>query len=125
VTAPDRPAATNDHPEEKREDPRQPRKERAFIRILLGDGAAVSTKTEDLSRGGFRSVLPEAIDAGSILHVVIELEPTSQRFLLAAEVRWCRREQTGEHHAGFALLDARGTDYDAWREHVQTTSGEE
>ncbi len=108
-----------DHAEEKREDPRQRRQERAFIRILLGDGAAVATQTEDLSRGGFRSVLPEPIEASSILHVVIELEPTGQRFLLAAEVRWCRREQNGEHHAGFALLDARGTDYAAWREHLQ------
>ncbi len=108
-----------DQPEEKREDPRHRRQERAFIRILLGDGAAVATQTEDLSRGGFRCVLPEPIEASSILHVVIELEPTGQRFLLAAEVRWCRREQNSEHHAGFALLDARGTDYAAWREHLR------
>lgn len=100
---------------DKREDPRLRRQERAFIRVLLGDGAALPTQTEDISRGGFRALFSEAIAESSIHHVVIELEASKLRFLLAAEVRWCQPAQSGGYYAGFALLDARGTDYEAWR----------
>lgn len=108
-----------DSSQDKREDPRLPRQERAFIRVLLSDGAALMTQTEDISRGGFRATLSEPIAIGSIFHVVIELQASQLRFLLAAEARWCQPVTANEHRTGFALLDARGTDYEAWRQFVE------
>ena len=116
MNKPDNDTSSSD---DKREDPRLRRQERAFIRVLLNDGAALMTQTEDISRGGFRAVLTEPIAAGSILLVVIELQPSQLRFLLAAEARWCQAISASEHRAGFALLDARGTDYEAWRQYAE------
>lgn len=106
---------------EKREDPRLNRQERAFIRVMFDDGAALSTQTEDISRGGFRAHLSGPVPVGSILHAVIALEPSQLRFLLAVEVRWCQPQRDG-FVAGFALLDARDTDYDAWRTYADSHS---
>jgi hypothetical protein len=102
--------------DEKREDPRLTRRERAYIQVLLDDGASVATETDDISRGGFRATLSCAVHDGSILHLVIELQSAQRRFLLAAEVRWCQPQADGNYRAGFALLDARGSDYDAWQQ---------
>lgn len=102
--------------DEKREDPRLARRERAYVQLLLDDGVAVPTETEDVSRGGFRATLNAPVIAGSILHVVVELQTAQRRFLLAAEVRWCQPLTEGSFRAGFALLDARGSDYEAWRQ---------
>jgi len=110
---------------DQRDDPRLHRRERAYIRVLLGDGAALLTETEDISRGGFRALLSEPVAVGSILHVVVELQTSKVRFLLAAEVRWCQSPPATDnsaektHCAGFALLDASGSDYDAWREFAE------
>lgn len=107
---------------DKREEPRLRRQERAYIRVLLNDGAAVSTQTEDISCNGFRVVLANPLVVGSVLHVVIELQASHLRFLLAAEVRWCRAMDGDAHQAGFALLDARDTDYQAWQRFAAANS---
>lgn len=107
--------------DEKREDPRLARRERAYIQLLRDDGAAVPTETEDISRGGFRATLTAPVVAGSILHVVVDLQTAQRRFLLAAEVRWCQPLAEGGFRAGFSLLDARGTDYEVWRQFSSET----
>lgn len=102
--------------QEKRQAPRIDRRERAFIQLLMDGGRQQAIATDDVSRGGFRATLTEPVAEGSLLHLVIALESAaSQRFLLAAEVRWCRALGADQYQAGFALLDARDTDYDAWR----------
>jgi hypothetical protein len=102
-------------PTEQRQHPRLERNETVHIRVLLDAGRALETSTTDISAGGFRARLEAPLDAGTILHLVIEAGSPPLRFLLAAECRWCR-EESGALAAGFALLDARDSDYAAWQE---------
>lgn len=100
--------------EEKRNHPRLSRNESVYIRVLLGNGESIETQTEDVSAGGFRARLNQALESGIILHVVIETGTPVTRFLLAAEVKWCQAG-ADEFHAGFEMLDAQGTDYEQWQ----------
>lgn len=99
----------------RRREPRLALRRRAYIRVLLGSGTALGTVTEDISASGFSALFDRAIDAGVILHVVIEQGEPPQRYLLAAEVRWCRAD-ADQFRAGFALLDAEGSDFARWQE---------
>ncbi|MFN4292380.1 MAG: PilZ domain-containing protein [Permianibacter sp.] len=109
--------------DDKRESQRWARRERAYIQLLFDDGGAVRVQTEDISAGGFRAALAAPLPEGSILHVVIELSSSQSRYLLAAEVRWCRELTAGHYHVGFSLLDARGTDYEAWQQFAGNPDG--
>lgn len=74
-------------------------------------------EVEDVSYGGLRARLGCELIDGAILAICADLPAMPEPFFMAAEVKWCRRDD--EHDAwlaGFALIPSSDTDLASWRE---------
>lgn len=82
-------------------------------------GRTVRCSSSDISANGLRVYTPEPLAEGSILPLVIELEPA--RFELMGEVKWCfaAEKQAGTGYiAGFALYESDQTSILEWKEAI-------
>ena len=75
-------------------------------------------KTIDISPDGLLVGLNRELTVGAILQIGIELSQESKTLYLTGEVKHCRRDDysQGRWQVGFELLNATGSDIDAWRE---------
>lgn len=107
--------------QEKRSAERVARHDTIHIQILSADSGGgagaevVHGQTDDVSAAGFKLRTDRPIEPGLILDLLIEVGGEPRRYLLVAEVRWCRPEGDG-FSAGFALLDAAHSDIVPWRQ---------
>lgn len=109
-------------PEEQRRHLRLPVENRVFIELVspgVGNataGKVAVCKTLDVSRGGLRVSLEHELVVGAILQIGVELPQMDDTLYLAGEVRWCLANKPPETgwSAGFALLNAGGSDIDSW-----------
>lgn len=109
-------------PEEKRQHLRLPVQSTVFIELVSRQvgtdesGKVAQCKTLDVSRGGLRVSLEYELVVGAILQIGVELPDSDDTLYLAGEVRWCRQDPGPElsWSAGFALLNANGSDIDSW-----------
>lgn len=105
----------------QRQEPREPRDETIHIQVQQAPSNAnqpalvLHATTRDVSAHGFNAGSNLALPIGSLLDVLIELRDNQPAFLLAAEVRWCRPHADGGFSIGFAVVDASGSDYQAWQ----------
>lgn len=85
----------------------------------------------DVSYGGCRVRLGSELPEGAILSVSIELPALPDPFYMAAEIKWCRADNSNDANdskdtnqkwlAGFALIPSAESDLEQWRdllEHV-------
>jgi len=108
--------------EEKRRHLRLPLESAVFIELLsplagnAQSGRVVRCRTLDVSRGGLRVNLSQPLTAGAILQIGIDMPGSDETLYLAGEVRWRTPDpqRPGTWMAGFALLDAEGSDIDGW-----------
>lgn len=109
-------------PEEQRRHSRPPVKSRVFIELASPEAGSAEfselaiCNTLDVSRGGLRVTLEQELVVGSILQIGVELANSADTFYLTGEVRWCLANKPPETgwSAGFALLNAGGSDIDSW-----------
>ena len=108
--------------EEKRRHLRLPVESTVFIELLSPEvgstesGKVAVCKTLDVSRGGLRVSLEYELVAGAILQIGVELPDSTETLYLAGEVKWCQANRAPESgwSAGFAILNADGSDVDNW-----------
>jgi hypothetical protein len=108
--------------EDKRRHLRLPMQSRVFVELVAPDigeddsGQVVLARTLDVSRGGMRVSLEQKLAPDAIHQIAIELAKPAQTLYLAGEVRWClaRRAPQSGWTAGFALLNASGSDLASW-----------
>jgi len=107
--------------EEQRLHRRETRDDSLYIQVLRQQpgqsdpGLVLHASTRDVSASGFNAIANIALPIGSLLDVVVELQDDGAPFQLTAEVRWCDPRPEGGYHAGFALQEATGSDYQAWQ----------
>jgi hypothetical protein len=109
-------------PQEQRRHLRLPVESTVFIELVspgvgkVDSGKIAICKTLDVSRGGLRVSLEHELVVGAILQIGIELPHAQDTLYLAGEVRWCLANAGPETgwSAGFALLNAGGSDIDRW-----------
>jgi Tfp pilus assembly protein PilZ len=92
----------------------------------LGESAELSRcKTLDISRGGLRLQLDQAVTIGTILQIGVELSADEGTVYLAGEVKWCLPVSGSDNSwtAGFEILNASDTDIDQWYELVAELEG--
>lgn len=106
----------------QRQEPRLARHDPIHIQIQHGSSAPpqpavlLHADTRDISSNGFNARSNRPLQVGTLLDVLIELRGNGKPFLLTAEVRWSQPQANGEHAVGFAIVDAVGTDYQAWQQ---------
>lgn len=101
---------------------RLPVETRVFIEIespapgSLGPGRVARCETLEVSRGGLRVRLEEAISVGAILQIGVELPGKDEPFYLVGQARWRMQdpEIQGAWLAGFEVLNAHGSDIGQW-----------
>jgi hypothetical protein len=105
----------------QRQEPREPRDDAIHIQVRHGAGMppqpplVLHVCTRDISAHGFNASSNMALTIGTVLDVLIELQGNGKPYLLTAEVRWCRPLAADNFSAGFAVIDALGSDYAAWQ----------
>lgn len=108
----------------QRQEPRLTRDDAIHIQIRKGatvppqPAVVLHVCTRDISAHGFNAGSNVALTPGTVLDVVIELQGDGKPFLLTAEVRWCKPVENG-FAAGFAIIDAVGSDYLAWQQQLR------
>ena len=94
------------------------RQERLFVQLGIdaatGERRTLKCDSADLSRGGLRVGLSEALPPGAALEVWIRLVSARRNFYLCGEVRWCVRKSPG-FEIGVHVREAPATDYRMWR----------
>jgi hypothetical protein len=111
--------------DEKRQHPRFPLAQTAFIELLAADvgsedesaGEVVSCRTVNASRAGLQVKVRHPLIVGSMLQVAVDMaDDDSSTLYLVAEVRWCELGPISGQGwiAGFILMDALDSDIDAW-----------
>jgi hypothetical protein len=101
---------------------RLPIETRVFVEIespppgSLGPGKVAACETLEVSQGGLRVRLTEAVSVGAILQVGVELAAQDEPFYLVAQVRWRMRDKQHAERwiAGFEILNAQGSDVEQW-----------
>ncbi len=101
---------------------RLPVESRVFIEIespppgSLGPGKVARCETLEVSRGGIRARISEAVTVGAILQIGVELPGKDEPFYLVGQVRWRMqdKETSGYWIAGFEILNAQGSDIEQW-----------
>lgn len=69
----------------------------------------------DLSSTGVQVELDRAIPEGNIHRLCLDVRGRAP-IIVVVRVQWQRRnEETGQYHAGFMLLESKGTDFDLWQ----------
>jgi len=90
--------------------------EQVFIQVLSTEGAVIiNTQTLDVSATGMRLLCEKNIEPGMIHQICIQVEGVEKRFLLIAEVKWSKPQETG-CLAGLEIQDAEGFDFEPWQE---------
>lgn len=104
---------------ERRAHLRTTRRERLFVQLGPSPDDPANRLTlkchsADLSRGGLRVRLSEAVPVGAELELWVRVASTRRNFYLTGDVRWCVAD--GERHeVGIRVTDGPGTDVRAWR----------
>ncbi len=106
---------------------RLPIETRVFVELesaapgSLGAGKIARCETLEVSEGGLRVRLGEAVSVGAILQVGVELPGEDEPFYLVAQVRWRKRDEERPEYwlAGFEVLNAHGSDVGHWSEALQ------
>ncbi|MCO7226702.1 PilZ domain-containing protein [Pleionea sp. CnH1-48] len=89
-----------------------------FDLLIMGDEGEFSQipcVTEDLSKGGFKTLVPKMLPKGLIVELCFHDEEHCCDYLLYAEIRWCRESDEG-FECGFQLIDAAESDLPMWIE---------
>jgi len=83
-----------------------------------GEARTLRCTTRDLSASGISISASEPLPEGALLPVTLVIDDEN-RFLLMAEVRWCRTvpEQEG-YQIGLAILDSDETTFLEWKEAI-------
>ena len=94
-----------------------------FVEILASDGNnagnVLMCNSLDLSANGLQVVVDDAMPAGSIFRLCIDLKDADPMFLVA-EVRWQRPDpETDGFRVGFLLFESDDTDIQRWKELVR------
>ena len=111
---------------------RLPLESRVFIELespppgSLGPGKVARCETLEVSRGGLRVRLGEAVTVGAILQIGVELPGKEEPFHLVAQARWRQQdtEQPDTWIAGFEILNAAGSDVERWHAALQVMDGQ-
>jgi len=94
------------------------RQARLFVQLgtdaATGERRTLQCDSADLSRGGLRVALREALPPGATLEVWIRLVSARRNFYLCGEVRWCMQKSPG-FEIGLHVRDAPATDYRTWQ----------
>lgn len=101
---------------------RLPVETRVFVEIespapgSLGPGRVARCETLEVSRGGLRARISEAVSVGAILQIGVELPGKSEPFYLVGQVRWRMQDknEAGLWLIGFEILNALGSDIQQW-----------
>ena len=97
---------------------------KVFVELAAADPHA-GTEAEllkcdviDVSFGGLKARIAEELIQDSILSIAVFIPGVDEPFYLAAEVRWCRPDDSGEGTwcAGFQILVSSGSDVESWRD---------
>jgi Tfp pilus assembly protein PilZ len=80
----------------------------------------VLCRTVDISRSGLRVGINRVLTIGTILQIGVELAEDKDPLYLTGEVMWCQMdgERPGQFQVGFALLNAKDSDIDNWRDRL-------
>lgn len=106
---------------ELRRDQRDQRIEHLHIQVLWGaeqedlPGLVLHVATRDVSRTGFCASANHPLSVGRIFDVLLEMSADSSPYLLTAEVRWCKQDDTGGYAVGFIILNALHSDIEVWQ----------
>jgi hypothetical protein len=113
-----------------RKQPRFPVENTAFVELASPEfgsreaGEIARCKTSDVSRGGLRVKLDQALLVGAILQVGVQLPADSGTLYLVGDVRWCNPIPTSGAEpgwsAGLCLLKADDSDLDSWAALITT-----
>ena len=68
----------------------------------------------DLSRGGLRLTVAEALPVGALLELWIKLAGAHRNYYLVGDVRWCVSGDP-DYEIGVEVKDAPATDCKTWR----------
>jgi hypothetical protein len=106
-------------PHDRRHALRTPRKEDLFVQLSATHSGAPDRRTlkcesADLSHGGLRLAVNEALPAGALLELWIKLRGARRNYYLVGDVRWCVEGAHG-FDVGVGVKDAPATDYKTWR----------
>jgi hypothetical protein len=111
-------------PQDMRKHPRFRVENTAFVELASPEfgsretGTIARCKTSDVSRGGLRLNLDQALPVGAILQVAVQLPVDSGALYLVGDVRWCQPIPTSSAEpgwsAGLCLLKAADSDLDSW-----------
>lgn len=78
------------------------------------DRRILKCASADLSRGGLRLTVPQALPVGALLELWIRLISARRNYYLVGDVRWCVAVQAS-YEIGVSLKDAPATDCKTWR----------
>ena len=101
-----------------------------FIELMAASNHAPATivisQSLDISANGLRVITDRDLPIGSILSSCVQINNSSQRFMLSTEVKWSQAYQhNGEYLIGLALFESEDTDIQAWKEFIaQQCEGE-
>ncbi|MFK7828215.1 MAG: PilZ domain-containing protein [Congregibacter sp.] len=101
---------------------RLPVETRVFVEIespapgSLGPGRVSRCETLEVSRGGLRARINEAVSVGAILQIGVELPGKDEPFYLVGQVRWRMQDEIDASLwlIGFEILNAMGSDIEQW-----------
>jgi hypothetical protein len=112
------------NPSNKRASDRLNERAIIFIEIMpsgnatAGQPSILICHSLDISRNGLRVCVDEALEAGSILQLGVELRELGETLYLVGEVVRCAESNgmSSGFEVAFKLLDSDGTDIQDWRE---------
>ncbi len=90
--------------------------------LVLGlEGRSVTGRAVNLSEGGVHALLVEAVPAGSLALVEIDLPGEAAPTTGVAEIVWCRPEGTPDlpHAVGLAYVELEDPDAESIRRYVE------
>lgn len=95
------------------------RREHLFVQLsatLTGEQTrrTLKCRSADLSRGGLRLALSEALPPGALLEIWIRLANMRRNYYLVGDVRWCAASRRG-YQVGVRVKNGPATDYRIWR----------
>ena len=95
------------------------RKERLFVQLSATASGEQNRRTlkcasADLSRGGLRLTVAEALPVGALLELWIKLAGARRNYYLVGDVRWCVPADP-DYEIGVEVKEAPATDFKTWR----------
>lgn len=108
--------------DDRREESRLNRSAMLFVETVsaapdsIEGPVVVACKTLDFSANGMQVQMDQALTAGAIHQMTLELPNSSERFELTGEVRWVRVSSSGAGYvAGIMLFNSEGTEIIDWK----------